>query len=298
MATNSQAATTTPIKSLCSLVISIAFTVFLFGCNDSPKHDNKVLKMNGKTPDISKEVRQAIQKIKDHRILFAHHSVGDNILDGLKTLTDETGVDLKIAKIGTASLTANSKFVDFSPGQNRDPKSKVDGFAEQVKKLNTDFVPELAFLKFCYIDFSTDTDVEELFAYYKKNIEILKKQKPYITLAHVTVPLTTRSITLKAKVKRILGLQVWGDANVSRAKFNELLLKTFPEDPIFDIARIESTRPDGNRENFTHKGGTYYSLAPEYTNDGGHLNTFGRRIIASELAVFLANTISAHNNRP
>lgn len=292
MATNPQTASTKPIRHLCSLIISVAFAVFLFGCNDSPRHDNKAIEMNDTTLPISEEVKQAIQKIKNHRILFAHHSVGENILDGLKTLAKKTGVDLKIEQIDTVPLTANSKFVDFSPGQNTNPKSKIDAFAEQIKNLNSDFIPEIAFLKFCYIDFSPDTNVKEILAYYKENKETLKKRKPEITFVHVTVPLTTQPNDFKSSIKRLLGMQVWEDAsNISRTEFNDLLHKTFPEDPIFNIARIESTRSDGSRTEFTHNGKTYYSLAPEYTYDGGHLNTLGKHVTASELVVFLANTL-------
>ena len=292
MATNPQTASTKPIRHLCSLIISVAFAVFLFGCNDSPRHDNKAIEMNDTTLPISEEVKQAIQKIKNHRILFAHHSVGENILDGLKTLAKKTGVDLKIEQIDTVPLTANSKFVDFSPGQNTNPKSKIDAFAEQIKNLNSDFIPEIAFLKFCYIDFSPDTNVEEILAYYKKNLATLKNKKPKITFIHCTVPLTIRPNDLKNRIKRLLGMQVWEDAsNISRTKFNDMLYKTFPGDPIFDIARIESTHTDGSRTEFMHKGKTHYSLVQEYTSDGGHLNTLGQHIVALEMAEFLAELL-------
>ena len=33
----------------------------------------------------------------------------------------------------------------------------------------------------------------------------------------------------------------------------------------------------------------YYSMAPEYTTDGGHLNETGRKRVAEQLLIFLAN---------
>jgi len=58
---------------------------------------------------------------------------------------------------------------------------------------------------------------------------------------------------------------------------------------LFDIAEIESTLPDGSKVTYDYMGNTYYALAPQYTNDGGHLNEAGRRIVvAQQLLLFLA----------
>ena len=58
---------------------------------------------------------------------------------------------------------------------------------------------------------------------------------------------------------------------------------------LFDLATIESTRPDGTRSGFEKDGKTYYSLVPEYTYVSGHLNEAGRRVVAKRLLLFLAN---------
>jgi hypothetical protein len=58
---------------------------------------------------------------------------------------------------------------------------------------------------------------------------------------------------------------------------------------IIDIAKIESTYPDGTRCSFSIDGKTYYSMAPEYTSDGGHLYEIGRKKVAEQLLIFLAN---------
>jgi hypothetical protein len=50
-----------------------------------------------------------------------------------------------------------------------------------------------------------------------------------------------------------------------------------------------TTFPDGRRSTFTKAGETYYSMAPEYTYDDGHLNETGRKRIAEQLLVLLAN---------
>jgi len=60
-----------------------------------------------------------------------------------------------------------------------------------------------------------------------------------------------------------------------RGEFNRLLRERYAEDPIFDLAAVTSTYPDGRRETFTLDGKTYESLVPAYTDDGGHLNAVG-----------------------
>jgi hypothetical protein len=58
--------------------------------------------------------------------------------------------------------------------------------------------------------------------------------------------------------------------------------------PVFDLAVLESTRPDGSRVSYTQGADTVYTLAPEYTNDGGHLNEAAKRMVAEQLLIFLA----------
>jgi hypothetical protein len=59
-------------------------------------------------------------------------------------------------------------------------------------------------------------------------------------------------------------------------------------DPIYDLAKIESLYPDSGRSSFRHKGKKYFSLARQYTYDGGHLNETGRYLVAKELLKVLS----------
>ena len=70
--------------------------------------------------------------------------------------------------------------------------------------------------------------------------------------------------------------------------FNEILKRTYRDDPIFDLAEAESMHPDGTRETFEHEGKQYYALIDDYTDDGGHLNEIGRKIAAEQLIHTLA----------
>jgi len=274
-----------------NLLISLGVIVFLLGCNNSK--DQMAEEMYSQTPPLSEETRKSILTIKEHRILFAHHSVGNNILDGLKEIAQESGIDFEVSRINDSIINEKSTFMDMVPGKNQYPKTKVDDFSKLIKNIDDELVPDIAFMKFCFLDFNPDTNVDELFEYYKNSIEELKKARPDIKFVHLTVPLVAKPESLKSRIKRLLGLSVWEEAsNITRAKFNDRILKEFTDDPVFDLARVESTRLDGSRAQFSYKGKTYYNLVSEYTEDGSHLNELGRHIAAEEMAIFLANMIS------
>ncbi len=101
--------------------------------------------------------------------------------------------------------------------------------------------------------------------------------------------------SIKTWIKKIIGKKdIWEyDDNIKRNQYNQLLKEYYEgKEPVFDLAKIESTYPDGKRCTFEKDGKTYYSLVSEYTSDGGHLNEKGRKIVAEKLLVFLANLAS------
>ena len=93
---------------------------------------------------------------------------------------------------------------------------------------------------------------------------------------------------MKTRVQKILGLPTYDIFhNANRNRLNALLRRHYEgREPLFDIARIESTRADGSR--CAWKAGTRYAMVPEYTDDGGHLNAHGRRWVAEQLLIQLA----------
>ena len=103
--------------------------------------------------------------------------------------------------------------------------------------------------------------------------------------------MTTRQTGIKAWIKKLIGKPVGGyDDNIKRNQFNELLKKEYDgKEPVFDLAKMESIRPDGKRETFTKDGKTHYSLVPDYTSDGSHLNETGRKKAAEQLLLLLVN---------
>jgi hypothetical protein len=239
-----------------------------------------------------------METVRQGRILFSHHSVGVNLLAGLQRLNARVGGGaLHVVSLEKAKTSAGPSLIEISGGRNTDPRSKVDFFRETIR--TQALKPELAFMKFCYVDFNPSTDVDGLFAYYRTTMDALKREHPEIKFAHVTVPLVSRPMELKERLFRLIGRPVWeDDANAKRYRFNQRLLAEYGTDPIFDLARVESTRPDGTRETFELGGQNYYSMVPRYTNDDGHLNDQGQDAAAPFLVRFLAEALTQQPDKP
>jgi hypothetical protein len=144
------------------------------------------------------------------------------------------------------------------------------------------------------VDGSSDPDA--LFSEYQALLDGLRKKLPSVTLVPATVPLTVGSARpdwrrkdLEVKVRRMIGLYDGQDkANVKRSRFNDLVRQAYAGGVIFDVAKAESTHPDGRREGFSKGSKQVPSLIPAYTHDGGHLNDEGRKIVAREFVRVLA----------
>ena len=221
-------------------------------------------------------------------VYFGHQSVGANILAGLREISARpTAPRLTIASTRDLTGVAAPALVEFTIGENGDPASKSADFSAAIDALGPD-ASGIALFKYCYLDITPHTDVAQLFAAHRASVRALQSRHPRLTFVHVTAPLTTAEPASKALLKRMLGKSSSRDANLKRNEFNALLRREFQGEPIFDLARIESSRADGSRAFFTAAGDTVYTLAPELTDDGGHLNADGRRAAAEELLTVLA----------
>jgi hypothetical protein len=236
--------------------------------------------------------------VRQGRILFSHHSVGANIIMGVKRLDSEIhgGSHIRLVSLEEAATSKGPMLIHFSGGQNGEPKTKIDSFAASIRG-GTRPKPDLAFMKFCFVDFNPRTDVDDLFGYYRSIIEALKREHPEIRFAHVTVPLTTWPTGLKWRVFRFIGKEVWEDAaNVKRAEFNRRLKESFGADSVFDLARVEALAPDGHLTTFEQGGQSYLSLYPGYTEDGGHLNTVGQQVAGAAAIQFMAEGLKVRGS--
>jgi lysophospholipase L1-like esterase len=224
------------------------------------------------------------------RIVFGHQSVGSNILEGVADVSrDVPSIHLNIVESAAARAGDDACLVHFRAGQNAYPATKVDDFVRVVDEARA-APPDVAFLKFCYIDANAQSDVRAIFEHYREALAALRARHPDVTFVHLTMPLRVVQTGWRVHVKNLIGRPIGGYAdNAKRNEYNARLRAEYGgKAPLFDLAEIQSTRADGSRVSFSAGGATHFALAPEYTDDGGHLNALGRRVVAERLLVFLA----------
>jgi hypothetical protein len=267
-----------------AFVVTIAIVPAL-SCKDSRMREVK--------QSTTRSEFDALSRLSRRTVYFGHQSVGANIVDGIRDiLKDNPQPAWTIMELEDVGAGRTPALVHSWVGRNGLPLSKLDAFSDTLRRSAGRF--DVALLKFCFVDFSENTDVQGLFGRYVETFERLKTSCPGTTFVHVTVPLTGNPRGLKwiarNVVKRLIGRKV-RDPKDNRPinEFNDLMRKKYlGKEPFFDLAAIESTRADGSRESIREAGFDLYSLAPEYTFDGGHLNETGRRLVALELLRCLA----------
>ena len=231
-----------------------------------------------------------LKRLAQKRLYFGHQSVGANLIQGVRDLTNEhPSIRLNIVESSDARDVSGPVFAHSRLGRNGDPESKIDGFVRLMEQGAADAL-DVAFFKFCYVDVTPATDVPALFASYRRALEGLTARHPRTAFVHVTIPLTPLQAGPKAWAKRILRMPLCGyDDNRARWQFNECLRKQYGgKERLFDLARAEATAPDGSRVWLEQDGCRFEAMAQAYTDDGRHLNGVGRRRAAAELLVVLA----------
>lgn len=230
-----------------------------------------------------------IENIESSKIYFAHQSVGYNILDGVNDVLSEFDQTLNIVETSNVSEYGSSFFAHSTVGQNTRPKTKIKEFSNNINNGIGESV-DIALLKLCYIDINVDTDVNSLFTDYKKTMDSLDELFPDTLFVHSTVPLMSQQKGIKPFIKKIIGRQDWGyEDNLRRQEYNVLLRNKYEsKGTLFDIAKIESTKPDGSRNIHYLDGKEYFSMVSEYTSDGGHLNEKGSALVAENLIKFMS----------
>jgi hypothetical protein len=233
-------------------------------------------------------LRSELEHVASRRVLFGHQSVGANIIDGIAQLAQAEGVSLRIVEVQAPAELEPSTFGHMYVAENGNPIRKFESFELAMDSGHSD--PDIAFLKLCYVDFSADTDPKALFAKYRAAVDRLKLKHPTTTLVHVTAPLTVVQGGAKSLLKRLLGRAPSGILeNVRRNEYNELIRQAyFGHEPIFDLAHIESSGTDGQAVTIEWNKIQIPVLAPQYTDDGGHLNAAGKLRAARELISVLA----------
>ena len=226
---------------------------------------------------IDETLKADLETLRGAQIFFGHQSVGVNILEGLRTLAREAGIALEIGEAGV--------------GENGRPASKFEDFARRAEAAPAGSL-QLMLVKLCFADFTPSTDARPLVEAYERAVQRVRKAQPAVRIVHVTPPLFRPPAGLKTSIKRLLGKSLWEEqSNARNAEFRGLLLAAFPGETFFDLAALESTRPDGTREQCEVGGQQIPMLWPGFASDEGHLNDTGRRVVAKAFAHTLAEAL-------
>ena len=247
----------------------------------------------GNFPSTRDLPEAAWQRLAQKKIYFGHQSVGDNIMDGVSRLMESNSkIKLKIVETNDAAAFKEPVFAHSSVGKNDDPDSKIMAFRNYMEK-GIGNKADIAFFKFCFWDIRNHVDIQGVFKSYRETLSELRNQYPKTRFIHVTVPLMHFSTGMGDRLRRIVGATVENDLdNVKRNELNKLILEEYSgKEPVFDIATIQSTLPNGTRTVASLEGKKYSYLASEYTNDGGHLNEQGRKVVAEQLLITLVRII-------
>ena len=226
------------------------------------------------------------------RTYFGHQSVGENLLQGLAELAQHEQVALPVTSATGATAFSTPGVVHERLGENEKPFTKIEAFERAIEG-GVGGRADVAFFKFCYVDFTATTDVDSIFERYRETIARLKTRHPTTKFGHVTSPLTVTQQGIKARIKALLGRPLWGEGeNAARHRYNERLRQTYAgKEPFFDLAQLEAMRPDGSPESFSYEGRSIPRLVGAYSDDGQHLNAIGRSYVAAKLASFVAETL-------
>lgn len=230
-------------------------------------------------------------RIERSRIFFGHQSVGMNLVDGLKRLADQEGARVHVVEASDPSqLAAPGTLAHALMAENGDPERKLASF-ERALDSGIGDIADVAVLKFCYADFSPSTDTASLFAKYQAMLARQRARHPRLAFVHVTIPLTTVQGGVRAFVKRALGRIPAGVAeNAKREEYSDLVRRAYVgKEPVFDLARLESTAPDGSVASASDGVREVPSLLDAYTVDGGHLDQDAQLRLAGEWLLVLAS---------
>lgn len=272
---------------------ALIFLIFVLSCSEKSKP-------NSNQPDLMNLLTNISQPMWDNlatkKIYFGHQSVGFNVVDGVsKTLEKNPHIRLRIAEGQSAEIFVRPVFAHDRNGKNGDPKSKIDAFCASLNNgLGTS--ADMAGFKFCYVDFKHGTDVEDVFQYYKTKMTDLREKYPELKIIHFTVPIRSLQKGPKGFINKLLGREIGVTDNTVRQEFNALLLKEFGDESIFDLAKYESTFPDGTRCFTLIDDKEIYSMVPDYTYDSGHLSDIGKQRIGMQFLTFLAELSYAGNH--
>lgn len=265
-----------PHATLLISCILATMTLAVLGCSGNEGHEVNSTTERTDWPAVSQK-----------RVMFAHQSVGANILSGIRQIAARDRVQLTIQEWGGGDLSPGINH--FKVGRNGDPQSKLAAFRSALDSTG-DTPPDVALLKLCYVDFNENTNATQLALDYVATLDDLAARYPRTAFVAVTAPLASLQSGPKAWIKKALGIPPGQYIeNKKRGEFNAILRNRFGStNRLFDLAEIESGGQSHSLAGSIDDS-VVQSLDPSLTYDGGHLNERGEQLTAAAFLGFLSN---------
>ena len=183
--------------------------------------------MPGDRRRVSDSITEWLSTLARQRVLFVHHSVGRNVQDGLSALASEAkhSAALRIVSIDEAARLGGPGWIDASGGRNHDPNQNC--FLRRGPSPAPNGAALLGVHEAVLRRFQPKDRRFRALRLVPRRDGSPAHSASTVTLAHVTVPLTSRPETVKDRLYRAIGREVWEDsANVRRHEFNRLLAES------------------------------------------------------------------------
>ncbi len=225
--------------------------------------------------DASKIPQSYLDLARNLDVLFNHRSVGVNILEGINALKNQNGTRYSINAASSPSQTwfqSNNGIGEFQEGENTQPWTKTAGFKTLLTNYGSNI--QVAIMKLCYVDNVRSAD--ELWSNYRTTMLDLERTNANVKLVWTTMPLMTTGDSVRDSYNLLVR---------DYAKANNKIL--------FDIAAIESHKPDGS----ANTNGGHEAMYGPYSTDGGHLTASGSERMANAWWFMMAR-IAGWNGQP
>ena len=217
------------------------------------------------------------------RVIFAHQSVGWQVIQGIGTLADHLGrPDPLVVDVETGTIPPTGGYIGhWYVWSNGDGLGKVAEFDAMIRG-GLHAQADIFVLKFCYADLrgTSGYTPAQLFAAYETTIDGLRATYPTKTFVAATETI-------------VMSSDEDGPANALRMAFNDLVRAKYGgAGPLWDIALALSTDPDGNRIRTGSPGSWVEHLYSGYASaDQEHISgpdMIGRTTAATPLLLILA----------
>ena len=211
--------------------------------------------------------KDAIERLKKANVLFGHHTVGQNIIQGA------SAAGFTFHKVNFQADYAGGGFGSISLVDSDDSRRKVKTFGSIVLDQKMAATADVVALELGTSGFSESSKVTALKEAYSAHVDALRTTFPKVRLMHITPPLTT-------------GIS---KENRARQEVSDWIKQTYGDrDVVFDLGGVESTRVDGR----PCQGEKVRALCGEYGATDGRLGVEPAKRVAKAFLYALSRTLA------